>query len=315
MSVPLGINDGQSTTRPPMFNEKYYSWWKARIEDFLIVEDYELWTIVNQGHLIPIKQNAQSEIVPKDSSEFVAADFRMIEKNAKAEEILIYGLGPDEYNRTSVYSNAKHIWDALQTAHEGTNQVKRSRIELLMRNFELFSMKESEPIQDMMTRFTIITNKLKSLGKVFILEELVSKVLRILIASWESKVTAIQEAKELDKIPLDELVENLKTHEMRKIELRKEEPKKDKALVLKESEDDESHYDDPDLAMFAKFKRFMKNSKSASKRETRSKHKQTDKANYDGCYKCGKLDHMVKDCQCGKSSGGKNELKRRNGRR
>ncbi|XP_070041476.1 uncharacterized protein [Nicotiana tomentosiformis] len=250
MSALPRINEGQSTPRPPMFNEKYYSWWKARMEDFLTVVDYELWTIVNQGPLFPTKQNAQSET----------------------------------------------IWDSIQNAHQGVNQVKRSRTELLMRNYELFSMKESQPIHDMMTLFTIIANELKSLGKVFTSEELVSKVLRIFPASWESKVTTIQEAKELDKISLDELVINFKTHEMRKIELRKEVPNKDKDLVLKAFEDDESDYDDPKLAMFAKFKRFMKNSKSAPKRETSSKHKQIDKANYDGCYKCGEVDHMVNDC-------------------
>nr|XP_009624030.1 uncharacterized protein LOC104115153 [Nicotiana tomentosiformis] len=185
-----------------------------------------------------------------------------MERNAKVKKILICGLSHDEYNRISVCSNAKQIWDALQITHEGTNQVKRSKIELLMRNYELFSMKESEPIQDMMIRFTIITNELKSLGMVFTSEELVSKVLIILPASWESKFTAIQEAKEFDKISLDELVGNLKTNEMRKIELRNEEPKKDKALVLKASGDDESDYDDPDLAIFSKFNRFMKNSKT-----------------------------------------------------
>ncbi|XP_070032685.1 uncharacterized protein [Nicotiana tomentosiformis] len=221
------------------------------MEDLLTAEDYELWTIVNQGPLIPTKQNAQNKTVPKDPSEFMATDFRMMEKNAKAKKIHICEFGPDEYNRIYMCSKAKQIWDVLQTAHEGTNQVKRSRIVLLMRNYELFSTKESEPIQDMMTRFTIITNELKSLGKMFTLEELVSKVLRILPASWESKVTAIQEAKELEKISLDELVRNIKSHEIRKIELRKEEPKKYKALVLKASEDDKSDYDDPDLAMFA----------------------------------------------------------------
>ncbi|XP_075101777.1 uncharacterized protein LOC142177210 [Nicotiana tabacum] len=254
MSAPPGIDEGQSTTRPPMFNEKYYSWWKARMEDFLTVEDYELWTIAT-------KQNVQSETVPKDPFEFVAADFRMIEKNAKAKKILTCGLSPDEYNRISARSNANETCDALQTAHEGTNQ-------------------EYEPIQEMMTRFTIITNKLKSLGKVFTLEELVIKVLRILPASRESKFTAIEEAKELDKISLDEL----------------EEPKRDKALVLKAFEEDESDSNDPDLAMFPKFKRFMKNSKNTSKRETNGKPKPIEKANYDGCYKCSKLDHMVKDC-------------------
>ncbi|XP_009616660.1 uncharacterized protein [Nicotiana tomentosiformis] len=294
MSAPPKINKGKSTTRLPMFNEKYYSWWKVRIEDFLTADDYELWTIVNQGPLILTKQNAQNEIVPKDPSKFVAADFRMMEKNAKAKKILICVLGPDEYNRIYVWSNTKHIWDALQTTHEGTNQVKRSGIELLLRNYEHFSMKGFEPIQNMMTRFAIITNELKSLGKVFTSEELVSKVLRILQASWESKVTTIKEAKEFDKISLDELVGNLKTYEMRKMELHKEEPKEDKALVLKASKDDESDYDDPDLPIFAKFKRFVKNSKSASKREASNKPKQIDKANYDGCYKCDKLDHMVK---------------------
>ncbi|XP_070041144.1 uncharacterized protein [Nicotiana tomentosiformis] len=214
MSAPPGINEGQSTSRPPLFNGKYYSWWKAKMEDFLMVEDYELWKIVNRGPLTPTKQNGQNKTIPKDPSEFVATDFKMMEKNAKAKKILICGLGPDEYNKISAYSNAKEICDALQTADEGTNQVKRSRIELLMRNYELFSMKESEPIQVMMTRFTIIKNELKSFENVFTSEELVSKVLRILPASWESKVTAIHEAKELDKISLDELTENLKTHQV-----------------------------------------------------------------------------------------------------
>lgn len=66
MSVPPGINEGQSTTRPPLFNGKYYSWWKTRMEDFLTAEDYELWTIINQDPLIPSKQNAQSKTVLKD---------------------------------------------------------------------------------------------------------------------------------------------------------------------------------------------------------------------------------------------------------
>ncbi|XP_070036252.1 uncharacterized protein LOC142167401 [Nicotiana tabacum] len=118
----------------------------------------------------------------------------------------------------SAFSNTKEILDAPQTANEGTNQVKRSWIELIMRNYELFSMKESESIQERTTRFTIIINELKLLGMVFTSEELVSKVLRILPASWKSKVIAIQEVKELDKISLDELVGNLKTHEMRKID-------------------------------------------------------------------------------------------------
>jgi len=55
----------------------------------------------------------------------------------------------------------------------------------------------------------MLTNELKSLGKSFTTEELVRKILRFLPHSWEAKVTAIQEAKDMKKITLDELIENV----------------------------------------------------------------------------------------------------------
>ena len=44
---------------------------------------------------------------------------------------------------------SQKIWDALQVAHEGTNQVKQSRIELLMREYELFEMSDQETVMEM----------------------------------------------------------------------------------------------------------------------------------------------------------------------
>ena len=64
----------------------------------------------------------------------------------KTKKLLYFGLGPDEYTRISECELAKDIWDALQVAHEGTNQVKQSRIELLMRKYELFEMGDRETV-------------------------------------------------------------------------------------------------------------------------------------------------------------------------
>ena len=125
------------------------------------------------------------------------------------KKLLYFGLGPDEYTRISECESAKDIWDALQVAHEGTNQVKQSRIELLMRKYELFEMGDCETIMDTYTRFTHIAKELKSLGKTFTTEELLRKILRFLPRSWEAKVTAIQEAKDLKTLSLDELIGNL----------------------------------------------------------------------------------------------------------
>jgi len=84
---------------------------------------------------------------------------------------------PDEYTRISECESAKEIWNALQIAHEGTNQVKQSRIELLVRKYELFEMSNKETVMNMYTRFTRITNELKSLEKSFTTEELIRKIL------------------------------------------------------------------------------------------------------------------------------------------
>jgi len=80
-----------------------------------------------------------------------------------------------------------------------------------MRKYELFEMGDRETIVDMFTRFTHITNELKSLGITFTIEELVRKILRFLPRTWEAKITAIQEAKDLKAISLYELIGNLQT--------------------------------------------------------------------------------------------------------
>ena len=75
-------------------------------------------------------------------------------------------------------------------------------------------MGDRETIMDMYTRFTHITNELKSPGKTLTTEELVRKILRFLPHPWEAKVTAIQEAKNMNKITLDELIGNLQTYDL-----------------------------------------------------------------------------------------------------
>jgi len=203
MSAPQGILEGQSVTRPLYFNGQYYSWWKNRMENYIQVDDYELWMIIENGLLLPKKTTEDGKVVPKKPQEFNVDDFKMM-LNENAKKLLHFGLGPDEYTCISKCESAKEIWDALQVANEGTNQVKQSRIELLMRKYEPFKMSDKETVMEMYTRFTHITNELKSLGKSFSTEELVRKILLFLPQSWEAKVTTIQEAQDMDKISLDE---------------------------------------------------------------------------------------------------------------
>jgi len=90
-----------------------------------------------------------------------------MEKNARIKKLLYFSLELDEYTRISECELVKETWNALRMAHEGTNQVKQSKIELVVRKYKPFEMSDQETMMDMCTRFTDITNELKSRGKSF----------------------------------------------------------------------------------------------------------------------------------------------------
>ena len=73
----------------------------------------------------------------------------------------------NEYNRICQCKLAIEIWRLLEVTHEGSNQVKESKINLLVHSYELFLKKENEIIVEMITRFTDIVNGLEALGKTY----------------------------------------------------------------------------------------------------------------------------------------------------
>ncbi|XP_075099158.1 uncharacterized protein LOC142176021 [Nicotiana tabacum] len=167
------------------------------MHDFIMAEDSELWDVICDVPYVPTKSVGDLPLMmPKTKKEYTDADRKVVEKNFCAKNILVCAIGPDKYKRISACQSAKEIWEVLQTAHEGTTQVKQSKIDMLTTEYELFLM---------------------NLFKTFIpRNKLVRKILSILPSSWESKVNDIIEAKDLQELTIDELVGNLKTYEMKR---------------------------------------------------------------------------------------------------
>ncbi|XP_070014484.1 uncharacterized protein [Nicotiana sylvestris] len=292
MAAPPNFEEGRSTYRPPRFSRQYSGWWKTIMHDFIVAEDFELWDAICDGPYIPTKALVELPFsMPKTRKEYTDVDRKTVEKNFCAKNILVCGIGPDEYNRIFACDNAKEIWESLQIAHEVITQVKQSKIDMLTTEYELFRMKDDESIQVMHTRFTSIINELHSLGETIPRNKLVRKILSILPSSFESKVNAITEAKDLQELTIDELVRNLKTCEMkRKIDIERRGPKKEKNLVLKASSSDSSE-EDSDMAYLNKrFEKMVRRNGGILKRGSSSKQK-----NYDLCHKCGKPGYFIKD--------------------
>ncbi|XP_070026701.1 intracellular protein transport protein USO1-like [Nicotiana sylvestris] len=272
MSAPPGNWEGQSTTRPPLFNGLYYFWWKNRMRDHIMGEDYELWDIVTDGPLATTKKTAEGLEVPKTRADCTAEDLKKWEKNVKAKKWLVCGLGPDEYSRIQSYNSAKEIWDTLQVAHKGTPQVKRIILE----------------------------------------EDKVEKILtRVLPIAWESKITAIQESKNTATLKLDELIGNLTAYELRRQTMKMDAPKKERSLTLRISEG--SDLEDDEIAMITRdFKKYLMRGKGSSRGTTFNKPRAPEKQTNEGCFKCGKTDHMIKNCPQWEIEWKKERAERRN---
>ena len=104
-------------------------------------------------------------------------------------------------------------------------------------------------------------NSAFNLGETILEPKIVRKVLRSLPERFHAKITGIKESKDIDKIPLIELVGNLQTYELGLTRISKSGKSKSMALKAKSSDTDESS-DDEDSKMKSyitrQFKKFMK---------------------------------------------------------
>ncbi|GJV54558.1 zf-CCHC domain-containing protein [Tanacetum coccineum] len=203
--------------------------------------------------------------------------------------MVIYNALPrKEYERIFMCNTAKEIWKTLLITHQGNNQVKDNKIDLLVQQYEQFIISEDESIDSSFARFNTIITSLKSLDEGYSSKNYVRKFLRALHPKWRAKVTAIEESKDLTSLSLNELIRNLKVYEMiikKDSEIVKAKGER-KSLALKakkESSDEEcstsrSKYEEYAMATFL-----------------RSKDDKSDK-NDRKCFRCGDPNHLIGEC-------------------
>ena len=73
----------------------------------------------------------------------------------------------------------------------------------------MFKMQSNKSITSWFDRYITIVNQLNQLSRVIPENELVKRLLRSLPKAWRSTVVAIREAKDLNKISLDEICDSL----------------------------------------------------------------------------------------------------------
>ncbi|GJR27849.1 retrovirus-related pol polyprotein from transposon TNT 1-94 [Tanacetum coccineum] len=304
--------EGQSMQRPPLFESDSFIYWKNRFETYVKSKDLDLWHVITNGDFQPIIQNPETKLDEVIPFEKQTDDLKKrLAKNNEAKMVIYNALPRKEYERIFMCNTAKEIWKTLLITHQGNSQVKDNKIDLLVQQYEQFVISEDESIDNAFARFNTIITSLKALDEGYSSKNYVRKFLRALHPKWRAKVTAIEESKDLTSLSLDELIGNLKVHEMiikKDSEIVKAKVER-KSLALKakkESSDEEcstSGSEDEEYAMavrdFKKFfkrrGRFMRQPRNDKKTFQRSRDDKTGK-NDRKCFRCGDPNHLIGEC-------------------
>ncbi|GJU22632.1 hypothetical protein Tco_1155974 [Tanacetum coccineum] len=255
--------------RPLLFESGCFIYWKNRFETYVKAKDLNLWHNIVNGDFPPVAKNEVTQVLKVVPFEQQDDDLkRKLAKNNKAKMVLYNALPKKEYERIFMCKTAKDIWQSLLITHQGNSQVKDNKIDLLVQQYEQFTILEEESIDSGFARFNTIITSLKALDEGFSSKNYVRKFLRALHPKWRAKVTAIEESKDLSSLALDELIGNLKVHEVvmeKDSEIYRGKKERVKSIALKakkESSDDEtltSGSDDEEYAMAVRnFKKFFR---------------------------------------------------------
>ena len=164
--------------------------------------------------------------------------------NSKALNNLFSAVINEEFKKISSTKTAKEAWIILQTTYEGTKAVKDSKLQRLTTSFEKIKIEEDESVDESYAKLKDIVNLAFNLRETIPEPKIVRKVSRSLPKRFHTKITAIVESKDIDKIPLTKLVGNLQTYELGLTRIDKSGKSKSMTLKAKSSDTDEFSEDE-----------------------------------------------------------------------
>jgi len=162
--------DFSSIKSTPKFDRLNFPIWKVKMTLFLKSLGVRVAKAITKEFVEP----------HRDKDTWCEATAKDYEANTKLQYALTQTLNDDDLSRVINYKSAYEVWNDLIITHEGTSQVKRSKIDLLRSQYENFYMLENESIDEMLSRFTKITNRLSSLGDSIDNDQKIRKVIRAL---------------------------------------------------------------------------------------------------------------------------------------
>jgi hypothetical protein len=143
-------------------------------------------------------------------------ELQRYENNYKALNLITTALGRILYDRVSHLETTHNIWLKLCNTYERYSEIKSTRRDTYNRQYQTFSQKPGESLDDYFAYFVSIVNSLRSCGQLAYSDnECAKQLLHALDDSiWGMKITALEESVDFATLDPEKLFNKLKSHEL-----------------------------------------------------------------------------------------------------
>ena len=139
-----------------------------------------------------------------------------VAKEGKALIIIHSAVNDEVFTRIMACMTAKEAWDKLKEEFHGSSRTRQMQVLNLRREFEGLKMNDVEIVREYSNKLMKVVDQICLLGKELSDQRVVEKVLVSLPEKFESKISSLEDSKDLSQISLSELVNALQATEQRR---------------------------------------------------------------------------------------------------
>jgi hypothetical protein len=103
-------------------------------------------------------------VIPDALDHVTQGELQRYENNYKALNLITTALGRKVYDKVSHLETAYDVWLKLCNTYESSSEIKSSRKDTYNRQYQTFSQKPGESLDDCFARFESIMDSLRSFG-------------------------------------------------------------------------------------------------------------------------------------------------------
>jgi hypothetical protein len=155
-------------------------------------------------------------VIPDTLDNATQDELQRYEKNYKALNLITTALGRNVYDHVAHLETAHDIWLKLCNTYEGSSKIKSSRRYTYNRQYQTFSQKPGESLNDCFARFESIVSSLRSCGPLAYSDNERAKQLPYALddSIWGMKITVLEESTDFATRDTEKLFSKLKSHEL-----------------------------------------------------------------------------------------------------